>query len=265
MQRTREFFERRAELYDLAFSWDVEEEVDWLVARLRLGRERPRLLEPACGSGRMLEAFARRGFRTSGLDLSRSMLALARVRLTGVGVGAPDLHRVDIADFELGRRFDAAICPVSSLGYLPDFASVARHLGAMARHLEPGARYLVQLELNALDGYRPTPVSEHSCWQRETSRGALRTSWFGRDWDAARRIETQVSRFEFTSGPEAGSTVEEPHEMRIWCFEEWARLLEAAPFTWLASYDGSRAERPPLEIAPSLERHTLLWHELRLE
>ena len=34
MQETRDFYDRRAELYDLAFSWDVEEEVEWLVERL---------------------------------------------------------------------------------------------------------------------------------------------------------------------------------------------------------------------------------------
>src|SRR5438067_530685 len=47
-----------AELYDILFDWDVEEEVDWLFERL--GRPAS-VLEPGCGSGRMLESFARRG------------------------------------------------------------------------------------------------------------------------------------------------------------------------------------------------------------
>ncbi len=44
-----------AELYDIAFDWDLSAEVDWLVERL--GRPRS-VLEPGCGSGRMLAALA---------------------------------------------------------------------------------------------------------------------------------------------------------------------------------------------------------------
>ena len=48
-----------AELYDIAFEWDIEEEVGWLLERLGSPRS---VLEPGCGSGRMLEPLARSSF-----------------------------------------------------------------------------------------------------------------------------------------------------------------------------------------------------------
>ena len=56
-----------AELYDIAFDWDVTEEVGWLFERLGCPRT---VLEPGCGSGRMLEAFARLGVKVTGIDAS---------------------------------------------------------------------------------------------------------------------------------------------------------------------------------------------------
>ena len=46
-----------AELYDIAFDWDISDEADWIVERL----EATTVLEPGCGSGRMLEALGGSG------------------------------------------------------------------------------------------------------------------------------------------------------------------------------------------------------------
>jgi SAM-dependent methyltransferase len=67
-----------AELYDIAFDWDISDEVDWLVERL--GRAAS-VFEPGRGSGRMLEAFAQRGIEVAGIDVSPRMVELAQERL----------------------------------------------------------------------------------------------------------------------------------------------------------------------------------------
>jgi SAM-dependent methyltransferase len=69
-----------AELYDIAFDWDVDDEVDWLLERLGSPVS---VLEPGCGSGRMLEALVRRGVDAVGIDLSPEMLAIAERRAPG--------------------------------------------------------------------------------------------------------------------------------------------------------------------------------------
>src|SRR5919201_6795069 len=133
-----------AELYDIAFDWDVSEEADWIVDVLGSPRS---VLEPGCGSGRMLAALADRAVEVVGLDVSRAMLEIAKRRL---GTRA-DLIKADMTDFDLGRSFDAAISPINTLLHLtPD--DLQAHLVCMARHTP---KYLVQVGLIDAESHDP--------------------------------------------------------------------------------------------------------------
>ena len=71
-----ELYSSFAALYDAAFNWDVEDDVAFIAGLS--GLSRGRLLEPMCGSGRLLRGFAAAGFTTIGIDNSPQMLALAQ-------------------------------------------------------------------------------------------------------------------------------------------------------------------------------------------
>ena len=47
-------------------------------------------------------------------------------------------HRGDMADFDLGRRFDAVLCMFSSIGYVRTEERLRSAAAAMVRHLAPG-------------------------------------------------------------------------------------------------------------------------------
>jgi 2-polyprenyl-3-methyl-5-hydroxy-6-metoxy-1,4-benzoquinol methylase len=79
-------YEDDAELYDIAFVWDISDEADWLVERLAATT----VLEPGCGGGRMLEALADRGCQVVGIDRSTRMVEISRERLLA-GLDEPDL------------------------------------------------------------------------------------------------------------------------------------------------------------------------------
>ena len=96
------------------------------------------LLDVACGTGRHLEHL-RREFDCEGLDLDGRLLAVARRRLPGMR-----LTRADMADFDLGRHFDAVTCLFSSVGYLATVERLRAAVAAMARHLEPGGVLVVE-------------------------------------------------------------------------------------------------------------------------
>ena len=234
-----------AELYDIAFGWDVSEEADWLIERL--GPECRTVLEPGCGSGRMLEALAQRGLRVTGIDVSPEMLALARARVGETG----ELVQVDMIDFDLGRRFDGGVALVSTLGLLSR-AGLAGHLSAMARHLFQASRYLVQQGVFA---------GEAELWRSEwdAERGAvgLHVVWeaVARDHDR----ERSRSRIEIVAGPRAGEVVDELHTGTFWTVEAWRAAIAASPFEQLACYDGGEAGRPRVELE---QGGSLLWHEL---
>ena len=89
-----DFYASQAELYDLAFSWDVDDEVAWLLERFGPGTRS--VLEPFCGNGRLFPGFARRGVTTAGVDLSRDMLDRAAARMKAAGLPEPLLALADI-------------------------------------------------------------------------------------------------------------------------------------------------------------------------
>jgi SAM-dependent methyltransferase len=254
------FYASQAELYDLAFSWDVDGEVAWLLDRFGPGTRS--VLEPFCGNGRLFPGFARRGVATAGVDLSREMLAKAASRMTDAGLAAPLLAEADTRAFELGRAFDAAFCPVNSFGYLATDDDLVRHLACVARHLRPGGRYLVQLGLRDLDDFRPLAVDTTSQWDVETPRGVLRTTWKSGAFDRASLVEKQISRFEWMSGPQAGVVSEFAHAIRVRDWNAWSAALAASPFREVAAWDGDVAERPALPVGPKLQGRLLAWHEL---
>ena len=235
------------EIYDIAFDWDVSGEVDWLVERL--GRPAS-VLEPGCGSGRMLAAFADRGIDVTGIDRSPQMLELARDRLGDRGT----LVLGDITDFDLRRSFDGAVCPINTLLHLsPD--ELARHLDCMARHT---GRYLVQVGLVEPSGREPFAGSH---WEAERRGTRLKADWSDEDLDFERGVARQRSRIEVLSGPRAGEVLEEIHELTLWTPATWRAAIDASPFEEVTTYDGGVAK----DQWPEVDRDAtggLLWHEL---
>jgi len=240
-----------AELYDIAFDWDVTEEVGWLFERL--GRPRT-VLEPGCGSGRMLEAFARLGVKVTGIDVSPRMIELARRRL---GSDA-DLHVADMTDFHLGRKFDGAVSPINTLLHLTP-EELARHLGCMALQLRAGGIYLVQVGLMEPETHDPSAGSH---WEASRGGTTLRVDWVDDEVDFERGVSRQRSRIDVVTGDRAGEVLEETHEMTLWTPATWSRAVDASPFEQTATYDGGRKNE-----WPSVGRDAtggLLWHELRV-
>jgi len=122
-------YTEHVQLYNLAFSWEIDEEVDWLLGCLGRGCCRS-VLEPGCGTGRYLEALARRGIEAVGIDNSPAMVEAAGRRGNAM--------LANMADFELGRTFDGAVCAISTLALLTP-RDAARHLvrGTASRARRP--------------------------------------------------------------------------------------------------------------------------------
>jgi SAM-dependent methyltransferase len=259
-------YEDQGWLYDAAFDWDISGEVTWLLDRLGAGRPGfpvRSILEPFCGSGRMFVELARRGVEVGGVDLSPAMLERARQRMRREGLPEPPLLPADAADFDFGRAFDGAICPINSFGYLPDKASAARHLACVSRHLRPGGHYLVQLDLRSRHSPPQGEPADQGRWEVEAPSGRIAVAWFIRDYDPATRMETHVARFDLLTGPRAGERIEEEHKMRRWDHKEWSALVAASGFDQEEAFDGNLAERPRLSLGPELEERPLVWHQLR--
>ena len=98
------------------------------------------LLDVPCGGGRLALALAGRGYRVTGVDLSRPFLDHARTRVDADRVTWE--HR-DMRDLPWPARFDGAFCVGNSFGYLDDSGNAA-FLQAVAAALKPGARFVLE-------------------------------------------------------------------------------------------------------------------------
>jgi SAM-dependent methyltransferase len=131
------------------------------------------LLDLACGTGKSFLPFLGRGFRVTGCDSSRAMLAEAARK-------APEatLVHADIRDMTMVGRFDLVTCFDDSLNYLLDEAQLASALASVAVNL--AQQGLAIFDLNTLLAYRTTFASHHVsvrdstvfAWQGECARDA---------------------------------------------------------------------------------------------
>ncbi len=138
--------------YDMVFREETREETDFIEAACRKYCPFParRILEPACGTGRVVAELARRGYDVTGLDLSEKMLAYLRRRLRRRDLKAETLL-ADMTHFTLDRPVDAAYNLVNSFRYLLTEEAARSHLESVAGCMRKGGIYLLCMHLLPLD------------------------------------------------------------------------------------------------------------------
>jgi SAM-dependent methyltransferase len=189
-----------AELYDLfPFTADIPM---YLAAAERAGG---RILEIACGTGRVLVPLAEAGHDVTGLDASDAMLAIARRKLTARGedvLRRVELRNADMRSFDVGHRYALAIVPARTFGYLQTVDEQLATLRSIARHLEPGGLLIVDLvnptlEWLSEEANRPRrDLIEHLPEERRVvSRTEVIVST-----DLAEQVRVNRSEYEIVSG-----------------------------------------------------------------
>src|SRR5438445_9097917 len=99
----------------------------------RHGLRGSRLLDVACGTGKSLEPFVRRGFTAVGCDLSTPMLDVAAAKL-----GPPvRLERHDLRELPRLGAFDLVCCLDDALNYLLPSDELGAALAGLAANLPP--------------------------------------------------------------------------------------------------------------------------------
>ena len=139
--------------YDIAFQAYTQKEADFIDAACRkycpfIAR---RLVEPACGTGRLITELAARGYRMIGFDLSEPALSYLRRRLARRRLHA-ETFQAETSNFRLARPVDAAYCTFNTFRHLLTEQAARGHLKCIADSLRPGGIYILGLHLFPLEG-----------------------------------------------------------------------------------------------------------------
>jgi len=211
--------------YDIIFDQDTALEAGFLEAAFRRHAE-PRgeildVLEPACGSGRLLVEMASRGHRVAGFDLEPAMVDYSRQRLDGGGVvEAGRMERFSMG----GDRYDLAHCLVSTFKYVLTERGARAHLRAVAAHLRPGGIYVLGFHLSKYGEGVPEPER----WSGERDGVRVDCTISSSAPDPVTRIERVRSELAICDRGRSSEQVTE-WDFRTYDAGEVRRMLRAVP------------------------------------
>ncbi len=191
------------------------EQVEFLVEKVGLEKG-ARVLDLACGHGRIALELARRGYRVTGLDLSPRSLQLAREAAERDGLEI-EWVEADMRDIPAGAEFDAVVNVFTAFGYFEEEGENQRVLDGVARALTVGGGFLIDV-INLLGLVR----RYRERWFEEREGGAVQLD--EHEFDFLRGRNSARWTFLYPDGRRS----ELLHSVRTYTPHELASMLERA-------------------------------------
>lgn len=132
-----------AEAYDAWISVDDVFADDAVHERV-IARTSGPILELGCGTGRPMLRWLAAGHDVEGIDASADMLTILRRNAAARDL-QPVLHHGDIAPLDLGRTYDAIVCPAGTFTLLDDHHRIRAGVTSYLEHLRPGGHLALTL------------------------------------------------------------------------------------------------------------------------
>lgn len=182
------------------------------------------LLEVACGTG-LHASVLQKYYQVEGLDLDAEMLVVASQNY-------PDaiFHQADMAEFDLGKGFDAITCLFSSIGYVKTTARLNQAVQTMNYHLLPGGVLIMEPWFTP-EQWKPGRVSALFVDQPELKISRMNIS----------EVEDNLSFFTFhyTVGtPQGIEYFTERHELGLFTHEEYLEAFHKAKLEVIHDTEG---------------------------
>ena len=211
--------------YDIAFQAYTQYEAAFIEAACRKYcpfRAR-RLLEPACGTGRLITELATRGYELSGFDLSQPGLRYLRQRLTRYRLYA-EIFEAEMSNFRIGQPADAAYCVLNTFRHLLTEQAARGHLECIAGSLRPGGIYVLGLHLLPLGGDK----EDSDCWTQRRCETKVTVTVRLLRTDRRRRIEDVHLCLMARSGSKE-LRLQHAFQLRTYTPRQFRRLLASVP------------------------------------
>jgi SAM-dependent methyltransferase len=191
---------------------------------------------------------ARRGYRVTGIDQSREMLALARKKAASLRTRPRFVH-ADMRSFHLGRTFDAAVCMFGAFGYVLPERDAVRSLRSVHAHLEPGGLYVFEF------------------WQGSAARPAPFESWLDVRRKNLEIVRLEVARYDprtgrlpwefqliVLEGRRLIDRFEEVHTIQTYSIPGMRDLLRRGGFDLIGAFAGTNKKKTFAPVTPTTFR-----------
>ncbi|HTS70351.1 MAG TPA: class I SAM-dependent methyltransferase [Terriglobia bacterium] len=187
------------------------------------GRYGGRVLDLACGTGRLPIHLTRAGFRVTGVDSSEALLREASRKCLRLRLAVQWVHR-DIRRFDLGARFPLVIFPSNAISSLMEIRDLEACLACVKRHLGPKGKFIIDAENPHLDLLSRPPDQRfpHKRYPAPNGNGLVEVTATN-DYDSSRQINHL--RLYHQMPDEGGEFVEEL-KVRVYFPQELNALLK---------------------------------------
>ncbi len=137
---------QQAEYYEIAFDFvDVKEQVtlfeNFISKYSKISVKS--VMDIACGPALQLREFAKRGYKSTGLDLSKDMLDYLRQKSLQEKSDIKTI-KANMTDFMLDQKVDFAYILMGSIIYLKNNKELISHLKSVANNLNSGGLYIIE-------------------------------------------------------------------------------------------------------------------------
>ncbi len=204
---------------------------DDLLFWIKMASEARRVLELACGTGRIAIPLAVKGSQVTGLDDSDSMIAQAQRNARGAGVDI-EWVKADMRSFDLGRDdFDLVVLAFNSVNLLLTLDDALTCLRCARRHLAPNGRLVI-------DTFLPSPerlLAEDLEIAYVLPDDAKITIRARRSYDPAAQIRSLDLTVASSDGSPPGTDRQDVH---VYYPSELSLLVQQADFDVVAMYGG---------------------------
>ena len=210
--------------FDMVFRDETPAEVSFFQDAFDRYAKRPvqHVLEPGCGSGRLVAAMSERGYEVTGLDLSQPMLNYLGKRLRRRKLQA-NLVLGDMTSMEFSTLFDAAFCTFNTFRHLLSDKDAISHLKSVAKHLRSGGIYILGFHIIPLD-------ADTECTERwKASHGGTDVSVTLKVIDFERRIRQEKLRVSIKATKKSGKIerIRSEFSLRLYTYQQVQKLVNA--------------------------------------
>ncbi|MDP7196302.1 MAG: class I SAM-dependent methyltransferase [SAR202 cluster bacterium] len=211
--------------YDVSFSYEMSDELAFLknVFKKYSNSSQPKLLEPACGTGRLIIPLIREGFDCSGFDLNKNALLYLDEKLNRNQLHA-NVFYDGMINFTTHRKYDGIYCTVDTFRHLLTEKEARQHLLCVSKALKKNGIYVLGLHLLS----KEKKIDRLTRWTSIRGRLTIKTIMSMIKLDKNKRRETLEVELKIKA-KERNNSYTSVYQLRTYTLFQLMKILKSLP------------------------------------